>query len=204
MFERYTENARRALFFARYEASQLGHLAISVEHLLLGLARGQGMAERILSGRGISLEEIRRDIESQTAPGEKISTSVEIPFDSHTKHALQFAAEEADSLGHRHIGTEHLLLGTLREQESVAAAILVKRGLRLDEARNAIVKLAGDAPQRSASSHRTEASVLLRSIQQLLQRLASFSSLGDESRSLIEDIRERVTALEQQLGDRSE
>ena len=203
MFERYTESARRALFFARYEASQLGHLEIRVEHLLLGLARGKGRASRILAGRGISLEEIRRDIESHTALGEKVSTSVEIPFDSHPKHALQVAAEEADGLGHHHIGTEHLLLGTLREQGSVAAAFLVKRGLRLDDARNAVVKLAGDA-QRSASSHRTEASVLLRGIQQQLQRLASLSSLGDDSRSLIEEIRERVKTLERQLGDGSE
>src|SRR6478736_6662743 len=116
MFERYTERARRVLFFARYEASQLGSISIETEHLLLGLIReGKGLTSRIFARSHLSLENIRKEIEGRTVFREKVSTSVEIPFSAETKRVLQFAAEEADRLLHNYIGTEHLLLGILRE-----------------------------------------------------------------------------------------
>src|SRR5678810_1458327 len=119
MFERYTERARRVLFFARYEASQLGSISIETEHLLLGLIReGKGLTSRIFARSHLSLENIRKDIEGRTVFREKVSTSVEIPFSADTKRVLQFAAEEADRLLHTYIGTEHLLLGILREAVS--------------------------------------------------------------------------------------
>ena len=130
MFERYTERARRVLFFARYEASQLGSISIETEHLLLGLIReGKGLTSRIFARSHLSLENIRKDIEGKTVFREKVSTSVEIPFSAETKRVLQFAAEEADRLLHNYIGTEHLLLGILREERSVAASILVEKGM---------------------------------------------------------------------------
>src|SRR5688572_29636761 len=111
VFERYTERARRVLFFARYEASQLGSIAIETEHLLLGLIReGKGLTSRIFARSHLSLENIRKDIEGRTVFREKVSTSVEIPFSAETKRVLGFAAEEADRLLHNYIGTEHLLL----------------------------------------------------------------------------------------------
>src|ERR671919_4192 len=124
MFERYTERARRVLFFARYEASQLGSISIETEHLLLGLIReGKGLTSRIFARSHLSLESIRKEIEGRTVFREKVSTSVEIPFSAETKRVLQFAAEEADRLLHNYIGTEHLLLGILREERSVAAIV---------------------------------------------------------------------------------
>ena len=97
MFERYTERARRVLFFARYEASQLGSISIETEHLLLGLIReGKGLTSRIFARSHLSLENIRKEIEGRTVFREKVSTSVEIPFSAETKRVLQFAAEEAD------------------------------------------------------------------------------------------------------------
>ncbi len=142
MFERYTERARRVLFFARYEASQLGSISIETEHLLLGLIReGQGLTSRIFARSHLSLEGIRKDIEGRTVFREKVSTSVEIPFSTETKRALQFAAEEADRLLHNYVGTEHLLLGILREERSVAASILVEKGMRLSTVREDIVQL---------------------------------------------------------------
>ena len=112
MFERYTERARRVLFFARYEATQLGSTSIETEHLLLGLIReGKGLTSRIFARSHLSLESIRKEIEGRTVFREKVSTSVEIPFSAETKRVLQFAAEEADRLLHTYIGTEHLLLG---------------------------------------------------------------------------------------------
>ena len=101
MFERYTERARRVLFFARYEASQLGSMSIETEHLLLGLIReGKGLTSRIFARSHLSLENIRKEIEGRTVFREKVSTSVEIPFSAETKRVLQFAAEEADRLLH--------------------------------------------------------------------------------------------------------
>src|SRR6201985_1976898 len=142
MFERYTERARRVLFFARYEASQLGSISIETEHLLLGLIReGKGLTSRIFARSHLSLENIRKEIEGRTVFREKVSTSVEIPFSAETKRVLQFAAEEADRLLHNYIGTEHLLLGILREERSVAASILMEKGMRPTTAREAIVQL---------------------------------------------------------------
>ena len=133
MFERYTERARRVLFFARYEASQLGSISIETEHLLLGLIReGKGLTSRIFARSRLSLENIRKEIEGRTVFREKVSTSVEIPFSAETKRVLQFAAEEADRLLHNYIGTEHLLLGILREERSVAVVdSLSEKGMRL-------------------------------------------------------------------------
>src|SRR6187455_1273864 len=142
MFERYTERARRVLFFARYEASQLGSISIETEHLLLGLIReGKGLTSRIFARSHLSLENIRKDIEGRTVFREKVSTSVEIPFSAETKRVLQYAAEEADRLLHNYIGTEHLLLGILREERSVAATILMEKGMRLHQVREDIVQL---------------------------------------------------------------
>src|SRR6201989_2775857 len=142
MFERYTERARRVLFFARYEASQLGSISIETEHLLLGLIReGKGLTSRIFARSHLSLESIRKEIEGRTVFREKVSTSVEIPFSAETKRVLQFAAEEADRLLHNYIGTEHLLLGILREERSVAASILMEKGMRLNAVREDIVQL---------------------------------------------------------------
>src|SRR5919106_749918 len=142
MFERYTERARRVLFFARYEASQLGSISIETEHLLLGLIReGKGLTSRIFARSHLSLENIRKDIEGRAVFREKVSTSVEIPFSAETKRVLQYAAEEADRLLHNYIGTEHLLLGILREERSVAATILMEKGMRLNTVREDIVAL---------------------------------------------------------------
>src|SRR5262245_48910779 len=126
MFERYTERARRVLFFARYEASQLGSISIETEHLLLGLIReGKGLTSRIFARSNLSLDNSRKDNEGRKVCPEQASTSVELPFSAETKRVLQFAAEEADRLPHTYSGTEHLLLGILREERSVAATILM-------------------------------------------------------------------------------
>ncbi|MGI8896938.1 MAG: ATP-dependent Clp protease ATP-binding subunit [Pyrinomonadaceae bacterium] len=144
MFERYTEKARRVIFFARYEASQFGAPAIEPEHLLLGLMR----EDKTLTGRffpraQISIESIRKEIEGRTLLREKISTSVELPLAPETKRVLAYAHEESDRLQHRHIGTEHLLLGLLREERSMAAEILYERGLRLNAVRDEIARQSG-------------------------------------------------------------
>jgi len=135
MFERYTEKARRVIFFARYEASQFGSPHIETEHLLLGLLReDKALTNRFLRSHA-SIESIRKQIEGRTAVREKVSTSVDLPLSQECKHVLTYAAEEAERLSHKHIGTEHLLLGLLREEKSFAAEILQERGLRLSTLR---------------------------------------------------------------------
>src|SRR6266404_6048518 len=109
MFERYTERARRVIFFARYEASQYGSPYIETEHLLLGLLReDRAVAKRFLDEVNVE-EGIRAEIEKHITPGEQFPTSVEVPLTPESKRALKLAAEEADRLGHRHVGTEHVL-----------------------------------------------------------------------------------------------
>jgi ATP-dependent Clp protease ATP-binding subunit ClpC len=117
VFERYTEKARRVIFFARYEASQYGSPYIETEHLLLGLMReDKALANRFLRSHG-SIESIRKEIEQRITIRERISTSVEVPLSQESKRILNFATEEAERLGHKHVGTEHLLLGILREEK---------------------------------------------------------------------------------------
>ena len=136
MFERFTEGARRALFFARYEASVLGSVSIETEHLLLGLIREPTeVTGLIFAETRLPLEDFRKEIESRTTLREKVPTSVEIPFSAEVKRVLQYAAAEADRLLHNDVNAEHLLLGILREEGSVAASVLVEKGMRLDTAR---------------------------------------------------------------------
>src|SRR5438067_698865 len=160
MFERYTEKARRVIFFARYEASQFGAPAIEPEHLLLGLMReDKSLTARFLARAQTSLEAIRKEIEGRAPLREKISTSVELPLAPETKRVLAYAHEESDRLQHRHIGTEHLLLGLLREERSMAAEILYERGLRLNAVREEVSRQAGGDPraaQKKETPHLAE------------------------------------------------
>src|SRR6202795_3913365 len=144
MFERYTERARRVIFFARYEASQFGSTTIETEHLLLGLIReDKNLTNRFLRNHS-SIESIRKEIEGRTTIREKVSTSIDLPLSNECKRILAYAAEEAERLNHRHIGTEHLLLGILREEKCVAAEILQERGLRLNAIREELAPLVVD------------------------------------------------------------
>src|SRR5262249_23907190 len=154
MFERYTEKARRVIFFARYEASHFGSPYLETEHLLLGLLReDKALTNRFLRSHA-SVESIRKQIEGHTAIPEKVSTSVELPSSHECKRVLDNAAEEADRLSHKHIGTEHILLGLLREEKCFAAEILHERGLRLPNIREELARTSQekDQPQRQRES----------------------------------------------------
>ncbi|MBI2817507.1 MAG: ATP-dependent Clp protease ATP-binding subunit [Acidobacteria bacterium] len=157
MFERYTEKARRVIFFARYEASQFGSPYIETEHLLLGLLReDKALTNRFLRSHA-SIESIRKQIEGHTTIREKVSTSVDLPLSHECKRVLAYAAEEAERLSHKHIGTEHLLLGLLREEKCFAAEILRERGLRLSTIREELVR---SQTEKVAASRPKESSLL--------------------------------------------
>ncbi|HET6892139.1 MAG TPA: exo-beta-N-acetylmuramidase NamZ domain-containing protein [Pyrinomonadaceae bacterium] len=154
MFERYTEKARRVIFFGRYEASQFGSPAIEPEHLLLGLIREDpSLSRRFFAGKQAT-REIRSAIAAKMTQREKISTSVELPLAPETKRLLAYAHEESDYLQHRHIGTEHLLLGLLRDEHSQAAEVLHQVGLTLEAVRREIANVAS-APNWSGKPFRT-------------------------------------------------
>jgi ATP-dependent Clp protease ATP-binding subunit ClpC len=138
MFERYTEKARRVIFFARYEASQFGSPYIESEHLLLGIVReDKALTNRFLRSEVAS---IRKQVESQTTTREKTSTSVDLPLSNESKRVLAYAGEEAERLAHKHIGTEHLLLGLLREEKCFGAQILTERGVQLSRVREELAR----------------------------------------------------------------
>jgi hypothetical protein len=148
MFERYTEKARRVIFFARYEASQYGSPVIDTEYILLGLLR----EDRPLM-RQLHLDfapEIRDEIAKVVRQGERISTSVEMPLSADAQKILQLASEEADA--NQRVGTEHILLGILRVEKSLAAKLLMARGAKLNVIREQIAKVFVLATQDLASA----------------------------------------------------
>ncbi len=173
MFERYTEKARRVIFFARYEASQFGSPYIETEHLLLGLLReDKALTNRFLRSHA-SIESIRKQIEGRTTLRDKVSTSVDLPLSQECKRVLAYSAEEAERLQHKHIGTEHLLLGLLREDKSFAAEILHDRGLRLSTIREELSR----AQSEKASSSRNKETSLLSEFSRDLTQAATESQL---------------------------
>jgi ATP-dependent Clp protease ATP-binding subunit ClpC len=201
MFERYTEAARRVLFFARYEASQLGGVAIEADHVLLGLTReAKGIICEIFAGSHVSLKSIRNEIEARSTGSEKLSTSVEIPFSDETKHVLQFAAEEADRLHHNYIGTEHMLLGLLRESACTAAATLTAHGLRLEDVRSDIVKLGETGAVLGLPTHSAEADEHVERIKRLVAKLAETPHEEPEAKELTERIVRELDALKRRLA----
>jgi len=201
MFERYTESARRVLFFARYEVSQLGKTSIEPEHVLLGLVReNKGIVARILALSQISPDDIRRQIVSRSEFREKTATSVEIPFSTQTKRVLQFTAEEADRLGHSYIGTEHVLIALLREEHSVAASILTTLGLRLDEVRRTTAELSAESPTASVSPAHVAVSEQILQIKLLVQQLSGTPSGSSQAQELAERIGRELDELKRHLG----
>jgi len=142
MFEKFTEKAKRILFLARYEASQQGSKVIGTEHLLLGLLKeGEETTRELFTRANVAMDLLRVELERANPTREKLSTSVEIPFSEETKKVLQFAEEEAERLMHPHIGTEHMLLGLLRLESSLAGKMLAERGMRLFAVREDAVNI---------------------------------------------------------------
>ncbi len=146
MFERFTDRARRVVVLAQEEARLLNHNYIGTEHILLGLlSEREGVAGEALRSLGISLEAVRHDVEEIIGKG-KSGPSGQIPFTPRAKKVLELSLREALQLGHNYIGTEHILLGLVREGEGVAAQVLVKRGAGLTTVREHVVELVRQRP----------------------------------------------------------
>ena len=146
MFNRFTERARKVIILAKEEARRFNHDYIGTEHILLGLIReGEGVAAAVLQKIGVSLENIRLEVEKLVQPGPSTQIIGDLPFTPRAKKALELAAEEARSLGHNYIGTEHLLLGLIREGEGIASQVLLNLGMDLNSVRNEVMELLGSA-----------------------------------------------------------
>jgi ATP-dependent Clp protease ATP-binding subunit ClpC len=143
MFEVFTDRARRVVVLAQEEARMLNHNYIGTEHLLLGLIHeGEGVAATALESLGISLQDVRQNVEEMIGRGQH-ELSGHIPFTPRTKKVLELSLRESQQLGHDYIGTEHILLGLIREAEGVAAQVLVKMGADLNRVRQQVLQLLG-------------------------------------------------------------
>ena len=139
MFERFNEHVRRSLFFARYEASRSNSRSIATQHVLLGMLREADPAfSRLLDERGIDARELREELLGDRVALDRVSTSPDLPLAEESKKALAFAVHEAESMGHAGVGSEHMVLGLLRVEESTAAAYLSSRGLDLFQLREEV------------------------------------------------------------------
>ncbi len=146
MFNRFTERARKVILLAKEEAKRFNHDYIGTEHILLGLIKeGEGVASAVLQNLGLSPEKIRLEIEKLVKTGPSTVVSGDIPFTPKAKKVIELAMEEARNLGHNYIGTEHLLLGLIREGEGVASQVLVNMDMDLNKVRRAVMELLGSS-----------------------------------------------------------
>ncbi|MHB2025550.1 MAG: ATP-dependent Clp protease ATP-binding subunit [Elusimicrobiota bacterium] len=149
MSNRFTERAQRVILIAQEEAKRLNHDYVGTEHILLGLiALGEGVAAQVLANLGVDLRRVRSEIEKIVGTGDNVMLLGEIPFTPRAKKVLEYAVEEAQHMGHSYVGTEHLLLGLIREEEGVAARVLENLGLRLDTVREEVLNLLGEGQQQ--------------------------------------------------------
>jgi len=155
MFERFSERARRVIIYSREEATKLKHNFLGTEHILMGILKERsGLAVSILRKLGTPIDEIRLEIEKRTAPGEKESKK-DIPFTARAKKVLELSIEEARIMGHSYVGTEHVLLGLIREREGMAACVLSDFQVELTDVRLEVVKLLRHNPMHSLEAPKT-------------------------------------------------
>jgi len=144
MFNKFTERARKVILLAKQEAKRFNHDYIGTEHILLGLLReGEGVAAAVLQSLNMNLDNIRLEVEKLVQPGPTTVVSGDLPFTPKAKKVMELAMDEARALGHNYIGTEHLLLGLIREGEGVASQVFMNLGLDLERVRDEVIKLLG-------------------------------------------------------------
>jgi ATP-dependent Clp protease ATP-binding subunit ClpC len=191
MFERFTDRARRVVVLAQDDARMLNHNYVGTEHILLGLIHeGEGVAAQALGSLGIGLEAVRQQVEEIIGQGQQ-APSGEIPFTPRAKKVLELSLREAKQLGHNYIGTEHILLGLIREGEGVAAQVLVRLGADLNRVRQQVIQLLhgyqGKEPAAAGMGLPGRAGRAERMLlSQLLDRVAAMES--------------RLSAIEQRVG----
>jgi ATP-dependent Clp protease ATP-binding subunit ClpA len=218
MFERFTDRARRVVVLAQEEARELGHNYIGTEHILLGLIRERdGVAARALEALGIRLDAVRREVREIIGTGPGLPSG-HIPFTPRAKKVLELSLREAQQLGHSYIGTEHILLGLIREGEGVAAQVLVRLGADLNRVRQqviqvlhqgpgeeeaGVVELPGESPMAGERPHPGATARLGPPVRVVGSRieLESLSARLGEVVTRLDEITERLTAIEGHLAE---
>ena len=161
LYERFTERVRKVLHLAREEASQYRHNYIGTEHILLGIIReGEGVALMVLANLGVDPEQIKKSLEERLTPGEGKVSYGDMPLNNEARVALSNSVDEARSFNHSYVGTEHLILGLLKTEDSIAAQILNENGIDYDMVKNEILKLLHPEPAPSSPRSKTKGSAL--------------------------------------------
>ncbi len=174
MFERLTDRARKVMALANQEAQRFNHKYIGTEHVLLGIVReGSGVGAHVLKNLGVDFRSARLAVEQTMKPGPDSIPRGQLPKTPRTVRVVEYAIEEADQFGHNYVGSEHLLLGLLREHDGVAAQVLVKMGVSLDSARDEAMTLLGIEPPITVGDH------LISALEGLLATLKSGKRLED-------------------------
>ncbi len=204
MFERFTERARQVVVLAQDEARALKHNYIGTEHLLLGLLREEeGIAARALQSLDITVEEVRAQVARIVGQGEEVTTG-QIPFTPRAKKVLELALREGLSLGHNHIGTEHVLLGLVRENEGVAARILLDFGADAETIRNEIIRMLSGMPRKPAEPPRLRWEYGVRTLEGPAEtwpeQLTAWRAEGWELLTVVEEDGRRRALLERRVS----
>jgi ATP-dependent Clp protease ATP-binding subunit ClpC len=199
MFERFTDRARRVVVLAQEEARMLNHNYIGTEHVLLGLIHeGEGVAAQALESLGLSLEDVRREVEEIIGQGRAAPTG-HIPFTPRAKKVLELSLREALQLGHNYIGTEHILLGLVREGEGVGAQVLQKRGAGLEVVRQQVVQLLGSGLGEEQAGMGSSGEALTERVRRRFrgrQRQVEFGPSIEETAGRVAERKERMASIE--------
>lgn len=157
MFNRFTERAQRAILLSQEEAKRLNHDYLGTEHLLLGLINlNEGMASVVMINLDIDVKKVQREIEKVVGTGDNVMLIGEVPFTPRAKRALEFGVEESQSMGHKYVGTEHILLGVLREREGIAAKVLLTMGVTLERVREEVLNILSDLESQQVNIENEE------------------------------------------------
>src|SRR5499426_4752636 len=157
MFDRFTDRAKKVMNLARQEAQRFNHEYLGTEHILLGLVQeGSGVAANVLKNMGIDLNKIRTEVEKIVKTGPSMVTMGQLPFTPRAKKVLELSMEEASQLGHNYIGTEHLLLGLIREHDGIAAQVLMNLNIKLEDVRQEVLEFLGAEEQSEGGEEREE------------------------------------------------
>jgi hypothetical protein len=198
MYERFTDRARKVMQLANQEAQRFNHECIGTEHLLLGLLReGAGVAAHVLKNLDIDLRKLFLEIEKIVQPGPEKRIMGMLPQTPRVKQVIKYALEEAENLNHKFIGTEHLLLGLLREEETVAAQVLLNLGLKLEDVREETLLLLGNSEGKEGWERRRQQ----RAKNQISENIVREENRGNPSQDdpIPSADSERIRSLEQQL-----
>ncbi len=171
MFERFTDRARKVMALANQEAQRFNHEYIGTEHILLGLVKeGSGVGANVLKNLGVDLRKVRLEVEKLVKSGPEMVTMGKLPQTPRAKRVIEYAIEEARNLNHNYVGTEHLLLGLLREADSVAAQLLTNLGLKLEDVREEVINLLGEPLDLARQDRPDQGLQVTKQVEELLKK----------------------------------